>query len=302
LIADEVHQVGSEKYSDVLTIVAGKRLGLSATPERYGDAIGTERLLEYFGPILPTRFTLRDAIEAKRLVPYEYFPHTVDLTETEADSYRKLTLAITRLASRRIAAEGSADRLKTLLIKRARIAKSAAKKIPLAVEIIRREWERGQRWLVYCEDQRQLAALRQGIASVGLVCSEYHTQMVADSEATLEWLSEHSGILLSIRCLDEGVDIPSVSHALIVASSQNPRQFIQRRGRVLRSAPGKSLATIHDVLVVPNGLASEAGQVSLARAEILRALEFSRDALNGDAYTAILNVAAEAEAHYHLYT
>ncbi len=70
----------------------------------------------------------------------------------------------------------------------------------------------------------------------------YHSDMEGDRDATMSWFREFGGILVSIRCLDEGVDIPDVSHALILASSQNPRQFIQRRGRVLRKAPHKHIA------------------------------------------------------------
>lgn len=294
LIADEVHQVGSQIFAGLLTVDAGMRLGLSATPERFGDPDGTSRLLDYFGPILPTKFTLRDAIDAGRLVPYEYFPHTVTLTETEAEEYRRLTDVIARMCARQGTYGQMDERIRLLLLKRARIAKSAARKVPLATTILSENYQRGERWLVYCEDRNQLAALSLSCQRIGLICSEYYTEMTADSDATLRWLEEASGILLSIRCLDEGVDIPSISHALILASSQNPRQFIQRRGRVLRTAPGKTIATIHDLLVVPEGLAREAGQTALARTEILRALEFSRDAINRDAYTALLNIASEA--------
>ena len=89
--------------------------------------------------------------------------------------------------------------------------------------------------------------------------------------------------MVSIKCLDEGVDIPAVSHALILASSQNPRQFIQRRGRVLRKVPGKNLAVIHDAIVVPVDLEHEPEQASLLRAEFVRAMEFADSALNRSA-------------------
>lgn len=96
---------------------------------------------------------------------------------------------------------------------------------------------------------------------------------------------------MSIRCLDEGVDIPNVSHALILASSQNPRQFIQRRGRVLRRAPGKRLATVHDVIVVPVSAENEPEQTSLLRSELLRAIEFADHAINKGAGAELRNIA-----------
>lgn len=98
--------------------------------------------------------------------------------------------------------------------------------------------------------------------------------------------------MVSIRCLDEGVDIPAVSHALILASSQNPRQFIQRRGRVLRTAPGKHLAVIHDAIVVPISLESEPDQTSLLKAELLRSIEFAENAINKMAGAELRDIAA----------
>ena len=98
--------------------------------------------------------------------------------------------------------------------------------------------------------------------------------------------------MVSIRCLDEGVDIPAVDHALILASSQNPRQFIQRRGRVLRKAPWKHIAAIHDAIVVPVSLEDEPEQTSLLKSEFVRAIEFSKSALNRDAGAELRHIAA----------
>ena len=97
----------------------------------------------------------------------------------------------------------------------------------------------------------QLAAVQAELAKAGLDSTEYHSAMTGDKEQTIRLFEANGGIVVSIRCLDEGVDIPSVTHALILASSKNPREYIQRRGRVLRRAEGKSVANIHDVLVLP---------------------------------------------------
>ena len=120
---------------------------------------------------------------------------------------------------------------------------------------------------------------------------EYHTGMEGNRDATLDWFREFGGILVSIKCLDEGVDIPAVTHALILASSQNPRQFIQRRGRVLRKAPGKHLADIHDAIVVPVSMDDEPEQLSLLKSELLRAIEFSNSALNKSAGAELREIA-----------
>ena len=127
----------------------------------------------------------------------------------------------------------------------------------------------------------------------GISPVEYHTGMKGDRHATLDWFRKFGGVLLSIKCLDEGVDIPTVSHALILASSQNPRQFIQRRGRVLRKAPGKHLAIIHDAIVVPVSIDDEPEQLSLLKSELLRAVEFSNSALNKSAGAELRQIARE---------
>lgn len=152
-----------------------------------------------------------------------------------------------------------------LLIRRARIAKKARNKVPLAAKTVARTYHEGQRWLVYCEDAGHLSEMMAALTARGISPVEYHTGMAGDPGATLDWFKTFGGVLVSIRCLDEGVDIPAVDHAMILASSQNPRQFIQRRGRVLRKAPGKDIAVIHDEIVVPVSLEDEPDQIALLR-------------------------------------
>lgn len=296
LVADEVHQIGSSFNAKSLSLQTGPKLGLSATPERYGDSEGTARIFGYFGPILPPAITLRDAIAAGRLVEYQYFPHPVRLSADEAEEWRELSKAISREVGRSQSPDGSrylSDRAKLLLIRRSRIAKKAGNKIALAVEILSAEFEEGARWLVYCEDLEQLSEVRSALSSAGLSSTEYHSNMLGDKSGTLDWFKTFGGILVSIRCLDEGVDIPAISHALVLASSQNPRQFIQRRGRVLRSISGKTLAVIHDAIVVPVSVEDEPEQLALLRSEFVRALEFAGDAFNGGADAELRAIAAE---------
>jgi len=83
--------------------------------------------------------------------------------------------------------------------------------------------------------------------------------------------------LVAIRCLDEGVDIPAIQTAIILASSGNPRQFIQRRGRILRPYPGKERATLFDTIVLPPELDRETLEIerNLLRKELRRFVEFA---------------------------
>jgi superfamily II DNA or RNA helicase len=297
VVADEAHQVASSFNSRFLSLNAGLRLGLSATPTRYGDPDGTANLMDYFNGIVPPPFTLIDAIQHGRLVQYEYFPHPLNLTAAEADEWKKLSLEIRTEVARQKDDEGEGKRLseraKMLLIRRARIAKKASKKIDLARQVISRNYQDGEHWLVYCEDSDQLNGVREALKADGFSPIEYHSSMQGDRHATLDWFKMFGGLLISIRCLDEGVDIPAVSHALILASSQNPRQFIQRRGRVLRKSDGKHFAVIHDAIVLPVSLDLEPEQTSLLKSEMLRSIEFANNAVNKMAAAELRSIANE---------
>lgn len=279
VIADEVHRLGSPQNQILFSLEAGGRLGLSATPERFGDPGGTAAIMAYFDGVLEPEFALEDAIAAERLTPYEYFVHVVRLSDEEAHEWETLSVRIRQLAARYKNDRSASlpDDLKFLLIRRARIAKRAASKAPRAAQIVREHYMPGQRWLVYCEDRTQLIAVRKEMDDVGLRSFEYHSAMQGDKAETLERFERDGGILVAIRCLDEGVDIPAVSHALILASSRNPREFVQRRGRVLRRFPDKHFAVIHDLLVEPP---TPAPDDALAVGELARALEFARYAKN----------------------
>ncbi|MCG3774149.1 MAG: hypothetical protein JW395_0966 [Nitrospira sp.] len=296
IVADEIHQIGSPKNSLALAIRSGASLGLSATPIRYGDPEGTQRIFDRFGPVIPPTITLQDAIAAGRLVNYEYFPHAVHLSDDESECWKRLTKQISFELAKSKKKDGSGgltDRAKMLLIKRSRIAKKARMKTGLATGVIKKEFQEGQSWLVYCEDSEQLVEVLSNLREAGLRPLEYHSNMSGDKIEALNWFKKFGGVLVSIKCLDEGVDIPAVSHAFILASSQNPRQFIQRRGRVLRTATGKDLAVIHDAIVVPVDPESESEQISLLKAELIRALEFAGSALNKGAGADLRRIALE---------
>jgi hypothetical protein len=114
----------------------------------------------------------------------------------------------------------------------------------------------------------------------GVDSIEYWSQMASDRHASLRYFAQRGGVMVAIRCLDEGVDIPEVSHALVVASSRNPREFIQRRGRVLRISPAKKSATIHDLLVQPDPVSGDLRAETMVIPEIARAILFAGDSMN----------------------
>jgi superfamily II DNA or RNA helicase len=292
VVADEAHRLGSPSAQQLLTIAAPWRLGLSATPVRAGDPDGTERLMSFFGGVLQPPYTLRDAIRDRVLTPYNYIPHDVALDAGEQAAYDDLSRKLRLEAGRRGDALDnveSNERLRMLAIARARILKRATGKVPLAVRVLTEHYQPGQRWLIYCDGLRQLGQVRGALTAAGLESLEYHSAMAGNREATLAELDINGGILVSVRCLDEGVDLPAVSHALILASSRNPREFIQRRGRILRRYPGKSLALLHDAIVVPAPDADRpaAGGDRLLAGELHRVLEFAHGAANPQALTQI---------------
>lgn len=279
LVADEAHRLGSPVFRRLLDVDAVARLGLSATPERFGDVAGTAAVLDFFAPVLEPRYGLAAAIRDGVLTPYAYHPHVVSLTNEEQEAWDAYS---TRIARRVAASDGVEDEAaRRLLIERARIAKRAAAKIDLASEVLAREVGPGERWLVYCDDRSQLDAVREAVGRVGVRTTEYHSAMEGDRAATLVDLDASPGVLVSIRCLDEGVDLPAVTHALILASSRNPREFVQRRGRILRRHPGKTRAHLHDAIVVPAASAARPDRLLLA--ELGRAVEFARGAVNPEA-------------------
>lgn len=299
MVADEVHRVGSANRLLILDLETGPRLGLSATPARAGDPNGTARIFDYFEGVVPPPFTLKDAIESGTLTPYLYHVHTVNLTNDEQSKWNEKTAHIRRLVAQSSASERSDlmanARIKRLLIDRSRILKQAAGKAPIAAQIALAEFNPGDKWLIYCDDLAQLRAAKSELSRRGFDGIEYHSAMDGDRDQTLRLFESNGGLLVSIRCLDEGVDIPSITHALILASSRNPREYIQRRGRVLRTAPGKDVAHVHDVVVLPavgSGEDTEDPSMNILVGEMIRSIEFAKWALNPSAITDLRRIAA----------
>lgn len=297
IVVDEVHEIGSRENSNILTIDAGKRLGLSATPNRYGDPVGTGKIFNYFGDIVQPPFTLVDAINSGRLVKYEYLPEAIRFTVEESEQWELETKAISKEYARSKRDSNGTPiasvKLQLMLIQRSRIAKKASAKIPYAAKVINENYKEGESWLVYCEDQYQLGEVISALKYNGHSPCEYHTNMRGDAAASLEWFKQFGGIMVSIRCLDQGVDIPKISHAIILASSQNPRQFIQRRGRVLRMSPNKHKAVIYDAVMVPICLDGEPSQLSLLKSELQRSIQFSDTAMNKSGSNKLITIAIE---------
>jgi superfamily II DNA or RNA helicase len=298
LVADEVHRLGAPGNRSLLDeALFGARLGLSATPERAGDPEGTAAIVSYFGGVLEPRYTLADAVRDGVLTRYFYRPHPVSLTDDEAEKWHRLSRRIARLRAELDEDADDDGRLELLLFERARIVKQAVAKVPLAVAVVNDAYEPGQRWIVYCDDQGQLGDVVAALGAAGHTAMPFHSAMEGDRSETLQWLDRYAGIVVAIKCLDEGVDIPSVTHALILASSKNPREYVQRRGRILRRAPGKALAFVHDAIVVPPrqmSLDEDALPDPITAGELARAIEFAENADNPAAGADLIAIAIDA--------
>lgn len=289
LVGDEAHNLGAKQLISCLPIQIGLRLALSATPERYFDAQGTEALLNYFGAVLQPEFTLRDAIAQGALVHYLYYPILVELTESEIETY----LALTTKIGRRLAMGEDPDNhegLAALLSQRSRLLGAAANKLEALEEIMRSRLHTSHT-LFYCgdgsvedgthnESLRQLEAVARLLGNdLGYRVNTYTAETALEEREDLRRRFETGELqgLVAIRCLDEGVDIPAIETAIILASSGNPRQFIQRRGRVLRPHSNKQRATIFDMIVLPPALGRETLEVerNFLRKELSRFVEFA---------------------------
>ena len=302
LIADEVHNVGAPALRELLPDHVRYRLGLSATPERWYDDEGTAALTGYFGRVV-YELGLERAIELKALTPYEYFPVVVELHGEELEEYLALSVKIgMRMGD---GERGDDPVLEALLIKRARILSVAEGKLAKLHEVVS-PLRTTSHNLFYCGDGqveyapagetvRQLDAVVHLLGrGLGMAVNSYTAETYLDERDELRQQFADGELqgLVAIRCLDEGVDIPETVRAFILASSTNPKQFIQRRGRVLRLHPGKTKALIYDFVTVPPadavGDANFKVERNLVRRELERVALFARLALNGPAALAEL--------------
>lgn len=302
LVVDEAHNFGATNLKKTLTDKFNYRLALSATLERHGDEEGTQALLNYFGKKC-IEFSLEDAINQKFLTPYEYHPVVIYFEESELEEYHTLSKEISRCIIKKNGKTELNERGKVLAQRRARVVAGAYAKIPrLAKEI--KPFVNDNHILVYCgatkiseqddlgEDMRQIDVIT---SLLGKDLKMNVAQFTSNEDsATRELLrkkffdGDYLQALVAIKCLDEGVNIPAIKTAFILASTTNPKEYIQRRGRVLRKYPGKEFAIIYDFVTLPRPLDEAANltveeiscEKSMVKNEINRMTEFKRLALN----------------------
>jgi superfamily II DNA or RNA helicase len=245
-------------------------LALSATLDRYGDPVGTKKLYDFFGTKC-IEYSLKEAIQQGKLTSYNYYPVLVNLTIDELDSYKELTNKIIQM---HFLDDGELfempDALKRLLLKRARIIAGAQNKV-IELKKIMEKYKKQNNMLIYCgavkygqydydkanEDKRQMEVVIDMLnKEYSMKLSKFTSEEDAIQRQNLirAFKNEEIQALVAIKCLDEGMNIPAIKTAFILASSTNPKEYIQRRGRVLRKYEGKQFAEIYDFITISRPL------------------------------------------------
>ena len=307
-MVDEAHNFGAPYLSCLLYDNYKYRLALSATLDRHNDEEGTAKLYDFFGEKC-IEYTLDRAIEEKKLTKYKYYPIVVTLTEEELEAYDNLSYEIGKCIMKgKNGKMKLSSRGEKLALKRSRIVAGAKNKLTMLEEVIH-PYIHDKHILVYCgatkgleqnqdrtdvdsEDIRQIDAVTDLLGNkLGMEVSQFTSKESVEEREVLK--REFSAgdtlkVLIAIKCLDEGVNIPKIKTAFILASTTNPKEYIQRRGRVLRLAEGKEYAEIYDFITLPYDTESVTSltetQVkrnsTLVKNELRRVEEFSRIAIN----------------------
>lgn len=308
LVVDEAHNFGAEYLRKLLSNKFSYRLALSATLERHGDKEGTQSLYDYFGKKC-IEYGLERAIKEKKLTRYKYYPVVVSLTDDEFVYYEQYSREISKCV-----VKGKNGKLKLnekgkrIALQRARLVAGAANKIGALKEQIM-PYINDNHILVYCgatkvfdensglddsnddeisEGKRQIEVVTDLLGNLlGMKVAQFTSKENMQERAVIKQeFSEGKNLqaLIAIKCLDEGVNIPAIKTAFILASTTNPKEYIQRRGRVLRKSDGKDFAEIYDFITLPRPLTEVIYETeeqkkkgrTLVINELVRAIEFAR--------------------------
>lgn len=303
LCIDEMHHAATENYLSNLPRKCKLRLGLSATLQSNHNSKNINKLIHYFDKIVYT-FDMKRAIDEGFLTPYYYYPIFVELTEEEKYEYLKLSKKIGKLMS---VCDEDDECLTSLLMKRARIIGSAQNKLKVLKSM--KTYVKNTHFnIFYCGDKiegddkfiykvNRIVANDFGLKTHTFTSEEnkYERQKILQ-----DFKDKKLDAISAIRCLDEGIDIPELRRAFILSSSTNPKEFIQRRGRILRKAKNKDFAQIYDFVVVSSldkeyirGLSDEELEVEkrILSRELERFNEFCNLAINSiDAHRKLMDV------------
>lgn len=308
IVVDEAHNFGAENLSKLLSPKFKYRLALSATLERHNDETGTKKLYDYFGSKC-IEYDLERAIKEHKLTRYKYYPVMVNLSADELREYCTLTKQIRQCIKKgKDGKSVMSEKGKRLALRRAKLVSAAASKLEALHKVIL-PYINDNNILVYCgsaslknfdkdeygvedDEIRQIDAVTSLLGNqLGMKVAQYTSRENIQERKILKdefAKGESLQALVAIKCLDEGVNIPCIRTAFILASTTNPKEYIQRRGRVLRLYKGKEFAYIYDFITLPENLGNLVSStedelkmgVGLIKNELKRAFEFARLADN----------------------
>lgn len=272
-ICDEVHAIGADKQRRALLPEYEYRVGLSATPERLFDEEGSRLIRDYFGEKSFT-FTIADALRTINPVtgrpflnPYVYHPQFVDLSEEEYRKYKRIQKIIAGLnqeiqhrKEKHLPYDTEQEALEKQYRNRANIVKNAAEKLPALGRLLDKLRPETIRDMILFVSDKQMEGCMKLLAAKGMTRAKITEEISAkkmndagltDRQQIIEDFSHHTlQVILGIKCLDEGIDITSARVAMLLANSTNPREYIQRIGRVIRPGQGKAMSEIFDWIVL----------------------------------------------------
>lgn len=295
IIADEVHKFGAVSYQRKLPEKIKYRIGLSATPKRPYDEKGTSAIFDYFCPSENFyEFSIKDAIDADMLCHYDYHPILVSLTDFEMDDYEIISEKISRLSvivnNSEAVTKEEKESLEQLLKQRHRIIERASNKKEIFLDKMLEEIKKYKdKTIIFAPDGKDengndllnsyKTDLWQKLMSKGKVVSMKEYVQGTDKSVIDSFTQGGIDFIFAKQRLNEGIDIPAAKRAFFIASSTSEREFIQRRGRVLRKHSSKNKAEIFDFIVVPPDMNSEYAH-SIIDNEIKRAIDFAATADN----------------------
>lgn len=305
LIADEAHNLGAPNYRKILDPKYSYRLALSATFNRHHDDEGTEVLRHYFGETC-IEYSLEQAIQDGMLTKYKYYPVPVALDDDELDEYQRLTKELGKCFKSSGGRRTITQRGEIIAQQRARVVAAARNKLEALKGLIS-DYSHEKHLLVYCgaaslmndgdgpndvdKDIKQISVVVDMLGNdLGMSVSKFTSEEdMAEREILKKEFSDGNiQALVAIKCLDEGVNIPSIRTAFMLSSTTNPKEYIQRRGRLLRLSPGKEFAEIYDLITLPFSVEDASslpldeirGMYTLINNELERGFEFARYAHN----------------------
>lgn len=280
LLADECHYIGAPQRQQPFLYQFQSRLGLSATPNRWWDESGTAFIRSVFGEDV-FAYGMDKAIQNGFLTPYTYDPSIIRLDSEEMGTFDRLTDKINKLMASQDDQKPMTEEVKNLVLRRTRLIKSAtAKQIQLEAMITQQTDPHYT--LVYCANKLEESAVVAMLAKHGIQGRRFDSSLsLAEREKVLKDFADGTiEVLVAVKCLDEGVDIPATREAYFLASTSNPREFVQRRGRILRTSTGKEYARVHDFVVFPPRDYAGKNAEKLIRHELPRVYELNNFASN----------------------